>query len=122
MLRLVALVRIEVSEEGSTSIIRVPRIGELGTTLAVSSNRRSVRRLLIIGKIIPIRRLLLTANAVPSSPILVITRATRRNIPQDGILNSHRREIHKPYKLYIIYSYALVRNYWDNIILKCIHV
>jgi hypothetical protein len=34
MLRLVALVRTDVSEERSASIIRVTRIGELGTTLA----------------------------------------------------------------------------------------
>jgi hypothetical protein len=40
MLRRVGLVRTEVSEEDSTSIIRVIRIGELGTTLAVSSSRR----------------------------------------------------------------------------------
>jgi hypothetical protein len=63
------------------------RIGEL-ETLAVTSNRRGVLQLLV------------TANAVPSSPILVtlvmeavlptetsaLTRATRRNIPEDGIL------------------------------------
>jgi hypothetical protein len=53
MLRRVALVRTDVSEELSASIIRVTRIGELGITLAVTSNRRveiflrSVRRLLI---------------------------------------------------------------------------
>jgi ABC-type tungstate transport system substrate-binding protein len=47
MLRRVALVRTDVSEELSASIIRVTRIGELGTTLAVTSNRRSVRRLLV---------------------------------------------------------------------------
>jgi hypothetical protein len=35
MLRCVALVRIDVSEELGASIIRVTRIGELGTTLAV---------------------------------------------------------------------------------------
>jgi hypothetical protein len=40
MLRRVALVRTDVSEEHSASIIRVTRIGELGTTLAVTSNRR----------------------------------------------------------------------------------
>jgi hypothetical protein len=44
MLRRVALVRTEVSEELSTSFIRVTRIGELGTTLAVTSNRRTLRK------------------------------------------------------------------------------
>jgi hypothetical protein len=39
MLRHVALVRIEVSEEISSSIIRETRIGELGTAFAVTSNR-----------------------------------------------------------------------------------
>jgi hypothetical protein len=43
MLRRVALVRTEVSEEPSASFIRVKRIGELGTTLAVTSNRGTLR-------------------------------------------------------------------------------
>jgi hypothetical protein len=47
MLRRVAVVRPDVSEERSASLIRMTRIGELGTTLAVTSNRRSVRRLLV---------------------------------------------------------------------------
>jgi hypothetical protein len=38
MLRHVALVRIDVLEELSASFIRVTRIGELGTTLAVTNN------------------------------------------------------------------------------------
>jgi hypothetical protein len=42
MLRPVALVRTDVSEEHSTSIIRVTRIGELETTLAVTSNRHTL--------------------------------------------------------------------------------
>jgi hypothetical protein len=42
-LRRVALVRTEVSEDLSASIIRVTRIGELGT-LAVTSNRRTLRK------------------------------------------------------------------------------
>jgi hypothetical protein len=43
MLRRVALVRTDVSEEHSASIIRVRRFGELGITLAVTSNRRTLR-------------------------------------------------------------------------------
>jgi hypothetical protein len=44
MLRSMALVRTDVSEELSASIIRVTRIGELGTMLAVISNRCKLRR------------------------------------------------------------------------------
>jgi hypothetical protein len=55
LLRHVALVITDISEELSASIIRMIRIGELGTTLAVTSNRRThaakefacVRRLLV---------------------------------------------------------------------------
>jgi hypothetical protein len=43
MLRRVALVRTDVSEELSASFIRVTRIGEL-RTIAVTSNRRMLRR------------------------------------------------------------------------------
>jgi hypothetical protein len=43
-LRSVALVRTYVSEELSASFIRVTRIRELGTTLAVTNNRRTLRR------------------------------------------------------------------------------
>jgi hypothetical protein len=67
MLRRVALVRTDVSEELSASIIRVIRIGELGTTLAVTSNRRTLRK------------------------------NTWRNFPEDTILHSHRRENLKSY-------------------------
>jgi hypothetical protein len=42
MLRRVALVRTDVSEELSASFIRVTRIGELGT-LAVTGNRRALQ-------------------------------------------------------------------------------
>jgi hypothetical protein len=40
----VALVISDVSEELSPSFIRVTRIGGLGTTLAVTNNRRTPRR------------------------------------------------------------------------------
>jgi hypothetical protein len=63
-----------------------------------------------IAFICSVRRLLVAAN-VPSSPILIIlmmkelcssetsnlTRGTRRNIPEGGILHSHRRENLKSY-------------------------
>jgi hypothetical protein len=72
----IALVRTDVS--GGTrvsSIIRVTRIGELGTTLALTSNRSTLRR----------------------SNISILTRATRRKIPEDGLLYSHRLENPKFY-------------------------
>jgi hypothetical protein len=44
MLRRVALVRTDVSEELGASIIKVTRIGEIGTTLAVTSNPTGATR------------------------------------------------------------------------------
>jgi hypothetical protein len=44
MLRCVALVRIDVLEELSASFVKVTIIGELGTTLAVTSNRHMLQR------------------------------------------------------------------------------
>jgi hypothetical protein len=42
MLHRVALVRSEVPEELSVSFIRMTRIGELGTMLGITSNRRTL--------------------------------------------------------------------------------
>jgi hypothetical protein len=44
LLRRVALVITDVSEERGSSFIRVTKIGELGTTQAATSNRRTLRR------------------------------------------------------------------------------
>jgi hypothetical protein len=44
MARRVALVRTDVSVERSASIKKMTRIGQLGTTLAVTRNRRTLRR------------------------------------------------------------------------------
>jgi hypothetical protein len=59
MLCLVVLVTIDVSEEPGTCIMKVTKVGELETTLAITRNRRTLRR-----------------------------NATRRNIPKDCILHT----------------------------------
>jgi hypothetical protein len=81
MLRRVALVRTDVSEELGASIIRVTRIGEL-------------RRLSVVTANVPSSPILVTLimEAPNSSATSVLTRVRRHNIPEDAIIHSHRRE------------------------------
>jgi hypothetical protein len=48
----------------------------------------------------------------------VLTRATRRNIPKDAILHSHRRENLKSY-IYTSYSYDIVVHVFQISMKKC---
>jgi hypothetical protein len=123
MLRRVAPVRTDVSDELSATFLWVTRIGELGTTLPVTSNRHTLWRN-TKWALRSMCRLLVTANVLPSSPILVTLRkvalrssetsaligATWHNIPQYGILHSHRRENLKSYT----YRVSAEDTHWSN--------
>jgi hypothetical protein len=93
MLHCVALVRTDIWEECIVSIIRMTKIGEIGTSLAVTSNRNTLRKLVTANVFLSSPILVnLLMEAISSSEISVLKKITQRNIPEDDILRSHRRE------------------------------
>jgi hypothetical protein len=83
MLRRLALVRTDISEECIASIIKVKRI-EARYVFQLLITARALHSSLIIFTLI--------MKAIRSSKTSIITCAVRRNIPEDPILHSHRRE------------------------------
>jgi hypothetical protein len=83
MLHCVALVRPDILKECMASIIRVTKIGEQGT-LAVTSNQSMLQRnpMLVTANIVPSSLILVTLimEVIHSSETSVLTRATWHNM------------------------------------------
>jgi hypothetical protein len=96
MLRRVALVRTEVSEELSVPFIRVTKICDLGTTLAVTSIRRTLRRNFFAACVPPKRRFLKESHGVTSqkTPFFIVTAVKTSNLTQHRYCSNFVSRLH----------------------------
>jgi hypothetical protein len=92
LLRCVALVRTDVSEEPGASFIRVAKITDFCHPDVVPSSPILVTQMI---------------EALRSSETLVLTRATLCNIPENNILHSHRPANLKFYKWMVLFAHLV---------------
>jgi hypothetical protein len=103
MLRCVAFVRADISEELCASIFDFVFL-------------RSMRWLLVTANIVPSSPILVTLmmEALSSSKTSVIKRCTWFNIPEDAILHSHCHENQKSYNSYKCSSLMTAEDFINN--------
>jgi hypothetical protein len=88
ILRRATLVRTEVSDERSTSIVKVTRIADLETKFAVNDN---CSLLLVAANVVPgsLNLSTLVMETIRSSKQLILKSPSRHKIPEDDILPLH---------------------------------
>jgi hypothetical protein len=87
MLRCVVFVRTYGSDEHIASVIKVKGISEIGAMIAVTSNQTRCEDIHVVASSTILVALIM--EAILCTETSVLTRATRHNILEDGILYSH---------------------------------